>query len=410
MSKEDKDLVVAKKNIFSRILSALINSLRNLFRGKKYGTGEFYKTQKEIDALEDELKEMEAEEKRLDKEAQKEDKEVEQQEAPVIEDISLHLKNMKQDWTKEASMQIGNKKVDFKEKVAPNGNKSAYYAINGIEVLSMIENEIFKHTKLINYHFDTKIVDKFGVPMNEEIRNPDKDSYQEEYTDYENKRSYKKMVGPLMDMDKNVVGDYKIIQEHYQEGKIKSRYKTEQNIRDIETGEKHKIFEERVYGEDVSTYLKKVDGCMAYRETTDNKAQEVTIELFDKEGNVYQSHKFDREGELIATFDANGVELFEAKVDIVDGKEEILNVPKKCQEIEKMPSRLNADKFNKEDWNNYATMTKKIGIDFKVPEDYYYDLPISGNSLEIVNEAKAQMKQKDANRPRIEMKEEETRE
>lgn len=300
MSNEDKELIVAKKNIFSRILSALINGLKNLFRGKTNNTEEVYKAQKKIEDLEDELKEMESEEKRLEKEAQKEKKEAEQQaeieqkqeeqKPPIIEDISLHLKDMEQDWTKEDSAQIGNKKVDFKEKIAPNGNKSSYYAINGIEVLSMIENEMFKHTKLVNYHFDTKIVDKFGVPMNEKVRNPDKDSYQEEYTDYENKRKYKKEVGPIIDEDENVIGDFKIIEETYKEGDVKFRQKTEQNIKDIENGQIHKIYEERVNKENSSTYYKKIDGNMVYRETVDGKSQEVTVELFDKEGNVYQSH------------------------------------------------------------------------------------------------------------------------
>ena len=35
MSKEDKDLIVVKKNIFSRILRALINGLKGLFKVKE---------------------------------------------------------------------------------------------------------------------------------------------------------------------------------------------------------------------------------------------------------------------------------------------------------------------------------------------------------------------------------------
>lgn len=409
MSNEDKELIVAKKNIFSRILSALINGLKNLFRGKTNNTEEVYKAQKKIEDLEDELKEMESEEKRLEKEAQKEEKEAEQQQEeqkpPIIEDISLHLKDMEQDWTKEDSAQIGNKKVDFKEKIAPNGNKSSYYAINGIEVLSMIENEMFKHTKLVNYHFDTKIVDKFGVPMNEKVRNPDKDSYQEEYTDYENKRKYKKEVGPIIDEDENVIGDFKIIEETYKEGDVKFRQKTEQNIKDIENGQIHKIYEERVNKENSSTYYKKIDGNMVYRETVDGKSQEVTVELFDKEGNVYQSHKFDKEGDLIATFDAEGKEVFVPEVKIVDGKEEIDEVPKPLPGIDKFPSYLNASKTENKDWSNYRKFTKDIGVDFKVPEDYFMEFPINDSTIDIVNEARSQMKQNEKNKPRIEMKE-----
>lgn len=415
MSNEDKELIVAKKNIFRRILSALINGLKNLFRGKTNNTEEVYKAQKKIEDLEDELKEMESEEKRLEKEAQKEEKEAEQQaeiekkqeeqKPPIIEDISLHLKDMEQDWTKEDSAQIGNKKVDFKEKIAPNGNKSSYYAINGIEVLSMIENEMFKHTKLVNYHFDTKIVDKFGVPMNEKVRNPDKDSYQEEYTDYENKRKYKKEVGPIIDEDENVIGDFKIIEETYKEGDVKFRQKTEQNIKDIENGQIHKIYEERVNKENSSTYYKKIDGNMVYRETVDGKSQEVTVELFDKEGNVYQSHKFDKEGDLIATFDAEGKEVFVPEVKIVDGKEEIDEVPKPLPGIDKFPSYLNASKTENKDWSNYRKFTKDIGVDFKVPEDYFMEFPINDSTIDIVNEARSQMKQNEKNKPRIEMKE-----
>lgn len=415
MSKEDKELIVVKKNIFSRILSALINGLKGLFKVKPDNTEELAKAQKRIENLEDELKEMEAEEKRLEKEAQKEEKEAEQQaeieqkqeeqKPPIIEDISLHLKDMEQDWTKEDSAQIGNKKVDFKEKIAPNGNKSSYYAINGIEVLSMIENEMFKHTKLVNYHFDTKIVDKFGVPMNEKVRNPDKDSYQEEYTDYENKRKYKKEVGPIIDEDENVIGDFKIIEETYKEGDVKFRQKTEQNIKDIENGQIHKIYEERVNKENSSTYYKKIDGNMVYRETVDGKSQEVTVELFDKEGNVYQSHKFDKEGDLIATFDAEGKEVFVPEVKIVDGKEEIDEVPKPLPGIDKFPSYLNASKTENKDWSNYRKFTKDIGVDFKVPEDYFMEFPINDSTIDIVNEARSQMKQNEKNKPRIEMKE-----
>lgn len=414
MSKEDKDLIVVKKNIFSRILSALINGLKGLFKVKSDNTEELAKAQKRIENLEDELKEMEAEEKRLDKEAQKEaeaekqaevQQNQEEQKPPVIEDTSLHLKDTVQDWTKEDSAQIGNKKVDFKGKIAPNGNKWEYYAVNGIEVLSVIENEMFKKMKLVNYHFDTKIVDKFGVPMNEEVRNPEKDSYQEEYIDYENKRKYKKEVGPITDKDKNVIGNFKIVEETYKEGDVKSRKKTEQNIKDIENGQMHKIYEERVNKENSSTYYKKIDGNMVYRETIDGKSQEVIVELFDKEGNVYQSHKFDKEGNLIATFDAEGKEIYVPEINIVDGKEEIDEVPKPLPGIDKFPSYLNAAQTDTKDWSNHTKFIKDIGVDFKVPEDYFMEFPLNDSTIDIVNEARSQMKQKEENRPRIEMKE-----
>ena len=46
MSKEDKELVVVKKNIFSRILSALLNGLKGLFRVKPDNTEELAKEKK----------------------------------------------------------------------------------------------------------------------------------------------------------------------------------------------------------------------------------------------------------------------------------------------------------------------------------------------------------------------------
>lgn len=414
MSKGDKDLIVAKKNIFSRILSALISSLRSLLSGQTYGTGEFHKTQKKIDDLEDELKEMKSEERRLEKEEQKEveqhevknEQNEEQQETPAIEDISLHLKNMEQDWTKQDSTQIGNKKVDFKEKISPNGNKSSYYAINGVEVLSKIENQNFKRIKLVNYHFDTKFMDKYGVPVHKEVRNPAKDSYQEEYTDYQNKRKYTKKVGPISDTDKNVIGNFKIIDESYEEGDIKGRTKTEQNIRDIETGQMHKIFEERVYNDDCSAYLKMVDGQTVYKETINNISKEVTVQILNKEKNGFQTYKYNKDGELIASFDENGREVFEPKVTIVDGKEEIVDEPRPLPGIDRFPSYLNAGNVDKKDMNNYSELIKNVGVDFKMPEVYYMEFPINDSTVDIINVAKNQMKQKETNRSRIEMKEE----
>ena len=258
MSNGDKDLIVAKKNIFSRILSSILNKLKWFFTVHTDNEDELNESKETIAKLEEEIERLKDEQEKADREIEEiepiEPPEEETKKEPEIEDISMHLSKTEQDWTKQYRLNVDDKQVDYKEKVAPNGNKSAYYAINGLEILSMIENERFKHIKLVNYHFDTKIVDKFGVPMKQYERDSEKDSYLEEYVDYENKRRYKKEVGPILDEDENVLGDFKIIEERYEEGSIQSRTKTEQNIKDIETGELHKIFEERVVGDEKGSY------------------------------------------------------------------------------------------------------------------------------------------------------------
>ncbi len=155
----------------------------------------------------------------------------------------------------------------------------------------------------------------------------------------------------------------------------------------------HKIYEERVNKENNSTYYKKIDWNMVYRETIDGKSQEVIVELFDKEGN------------LIATFDAEGKEIYVPEINIVDGKEEIDEVPKPLPGIDKFPSYLNAAQTDTKDWSNHTKFIKDIGVDFKVPEDYFMEFPLNDSTIDIVNEARSQMKQKEENRPRIEMKE-----
>ena len=414
MSNGDKDLIVAKKNIFSRILSSILNKLKWFFTVHTDNEDELNESKETIAKLEGEIERLKDEQEKADREIEEieeideiEQPEEETKKEPEIEDISLHLSTTEQDWTKQYRVNVDDKQVDYKEKVAPNGNKSAYYAINGLEILSMIENERFTHIKLVNYHFDTKIVDKFGVPMKQYERDSEKDSYLEEYVDYENKRRYKKEVGPILDEDENVLGDFKIIEERYEEGSIQSRTKTEQNIKDIETGELHKIFEERVVGDEKGSYYKKVDGKMVYRESLDYQKQETMVELFDKEGNVYQTHKYNKEGELIATYDEKGTEVFDSKIEIVDGKEEIYNVPKATPGFEKIPDLYDIDVNPKnKEWTEYNKAIRDVGVDFKVPEDYFFEYPMNGDTKDIVAKAKAQIKEIEKGSPKMEMKKE----
>lgn len=411
MSNGDKDLIVAKKNIFSRILSSILNKLKWFFTVHTDNEDELNESKETIAKLEEEIERLKDEQEKADREIEEiepiEQPKEETKKEPEIEDISMHLSKTEQDWTKQYRLNVDDKQVDYKEKVAPNGNKSAYYAINGLEILSMIENERFKHIKLVNYHFDTKIVDKFGVPMKQYERDSEKDSYLEEYVDYENKRSYKKEVGPIIDEDENVLGDFKIIEERYEEGSVQSRTKTEQNIKDIETGELHKIFEERVVGDEKGSYYKKVDGKMVYRESLDYQKQETMVELFDKEGNVYQTHKYNKEGELIATYDEKGTEIFDSKIEIVDGEPEVYNVPKATPGFEKIPDLydIDVDPKNKE-WTKYNDTIRNIGVDFKVPEDYFLDYPMNGDTKDIVAKAKVQIKEIEKGSPKLEMKKE----
>ena len=411
MSNGDKDLIVAKKNIFSRILSSILSKLKWFFTVHTDNENELNESKETIAKLEEEIERLKDEQEKADREIEEiepiEQPEEETKKEPEIEDISMHLSKTEQDWTKQYRLNVDDKQVDYKEKVAPNGNKSAYYAINGLEILSMIENERFKHIKLVNYHFDTKIVDKFGVPMKQYERDSEKDSYLEEYVDYENKRSYKKEVGPIIDEDENVLGDFKIIEERYEQGSVQSRTKTEQNIKDIETGELHKIFEERVVGDEKGSYYKKVDGKMVYRESLDYQKQETMVELFDKEGNVYQTHKYNKEGELIATYDEKGTEVFDSKIEIVDGKEEIYNVPKATPGFEKIPDLYDIDVNPKnKEWTEYNKAIRDVGVDFKVPEDYFFEYPMNGDTKDIVAKAKVQIKEIEKGSPKLEMKKE----
>ena len=419
MSNGDKDLIVAKKNIFSRILSSILNKLKWFFTVHTDNEDELNESKETIAKLEEEIERLKDEQEKADREIEEieeideiEQPEEETKKEPEIEDISLHLSKTVQDWTNKYKTNIDDKQVEHKEKVAPNGNKWEYYAINGLEVLSIIENERFKKIRLVNYHFDTKIVDKFGVPMKQYERDSEKDSYIEKHIDYENRRTYQKEVGPIIDEDENVLGNFKIEEERYEEGSVQSRTKTEQNIKDIETGEMHKILEERVVGDEKGSYYKKVDGKMVYKESLDYQKQETTVELFDKEGNVYQTHKYNKEGKLIATYDAKGTEVFDPKIEIVDGKEEIYNVPKATPGFEKIPDLydIDVDPKNKE-WTEYNKAIRDLGVDFKVPEDYFFDFPRKKDTENIITKAKGEEEfKKRIDIPKLENKQNDERE
>lgn len=151
MSKGDKDLIVAKKNIFSRILSSILNKLKWFFRVHTDNEDELNESKETIAKLEGEIERLKDEQEKADREIEEieeideiEQPEEETKKEPEIEDISLHLSKTVQDWTNKYKTNIDDKQVEHKEKVAPNGNKWEYYAINGLEVLSIIENERFK--------------------------------------------------------------------------------------------------------------------------------------------------------------------------------------------------------------------------------------------------------------------------
>lgn len=146
---------------------------------------------------------------------------------------------------------------------------------------------------------------------------------------------------------------------------------------------------------------------MVYRESLDYQKQETMVELFDKEGNVYQTHKYNKEGELIATYDEKGTEVFDSKIEIVDGKEEIYNVPKATPGFEKIPDLYDIDVNPKnKEWTEYNKAIRDVGVDFKVPEDYFFEYPMNGDTKDIVAKAKAQIKEIEKGSPKLEMKKE----
>ena len=85
--------------------------------------------------------------------------------------------------------------------------------------------------------------------------------------------------------------------------------------------------------------------------------------------------------------------------------EEIEGVPKPLPGIDKFPSYLSDKKVDEKNCSDYTKFLRDVGVDFKVPEEYFMEYPINENTIDIVNNAKKQMKQKEELRPRIEMKE-----
>ena len=151
---------------------------------------------------------------------------------------------------------------------------------------------------------------------------------------------------------------------------------------------------------------------MVYRESLDYQKQETMVELFDKEGNVYQTHKYNKEGELIATYDEKGTEVFDSKIEIVDGKEEIYNVPKATPGFEKIPDLYDIDVNPKnKEWTEYNKAIRDVGVDFKVPEDYFFDFPRKKDTENIIAKAKGEEEfKKRIDIPKLENKQNDERE
>lgn len=91
MSKGDKDLIVAKKNIFSRILSSILNKLKWFFRVHTDNEDELNESKETIAKLEGEIERLKDEQEKADREIEEieeiEQPEEETKKEPEIEDI-----------------------------------------------------------------------------------------------------------------------------------------------------------------------------------------------------------------------------------------------------------------------------------------------------------------------------------
>ena len=68
MSKGDKDLIVAKKNIFSRILSSILNKLKWFFTVHTDNEDELNESKETIAKLEGEIERLKDEQEKADRE------------------------------------------------------------------------------------------------------------------------------------------------------------------------------------------------------------------------------------------------------------------------------------------------------------------------------------------------------
>ena len=75
-----------------------------------------------------------------------------------------------------------------------------------------------------------------------------------------------------------------------------------------------------------------------------------------------------------------------------------------CQKIPDLYD-IDVNPRNKE-WTEYNKAIRDVGVDFKVPEDYFFEYPMNGDTKDIVAKAKAQIKEIEKGSPKLEMKKE----
>ena len=377
----NKYVTIYKENPFKKVISAILTRVRSFFSKRKdYSDSNVHYEPK--DFIQN-IDKVEAPKENLEK---------------LIE--PLMIENLKisenfTDWTKQNKYYIGNKSVEYKEKLT-TGERYACYLINGQEVMSKFENTKLKHNKMVDYYVDEVTMNKFGVPIKEYKRNPKRDSYLEEIQDKETGKKIEKRGGPILNLDEDddtVIGTYETIEESDDYGNKFRFRKTKQKILDIETKEEHTIIEEHHNYDGIYSIAKQVDGKLVFREKSDSKTGKTTIELFDKEGKVKEIHEFDEKGNPIVTLDANGQKLTQKGYHMVDGKIENYEIPKPLRGMEKLPSKDKMIDFNDKQWNRYFKMLKKDVVNFNVPKLYILEEPMNSNTFEVIVKTKAKMKE-----------------
>lgn len=378
-----KELIVPEKNIFIRIFSALLDKIKGWFTPDDFTYNSNFDVAPKRDIIED---------KEIPKEGKNNIK------AKEMLDLSLKVSLMLKEWNKQRRMFIDNKQVTYKESKTEDGEKYSYYAINGKEVLSCIETDKMKKTRLVGYYEEGKETEKLGNKMTEYVRNPEKDIVYEEEINYETGKWTTKTLGPIIDFDsedEKVIGKYEETVEKDKNDPEFVSVKTKQKIRDIKTNEEHKIVEERTQTKDKRAFEKQVDGKVVYKENKDKNTGEVTIELFDKNGELYETHKFDKNGNPVVTYGRNGEELVRKGYKTINGKTEEYIMPKPIRGIERYPNDDKIVDQNDKQWERYFKTIEKAGINFNVPETYFLEDPINMKTVDIIGKAKEKIKELD---------------
>lgn len=378
-----KELIVPEKNIFVRIFSALLEKIKGWFTPDDFTYNSNFDVAPKRDIIED---------KEIPKEGKNNIK------AKEMLDLSLKVSLMLKEWNKQRRMFIDNKQVTYKENKSEDGEKYSYYAINGKEVLSRIESDKMKKTRLVSYYEDEKETEKFGNKITEHTRNPEKDIVYEEEINYETGEWTTKTVGPIIEYDSDdekAIGKYEEIVKQDKNDPAFCSIKTKKRIKDIKTNEEHKVVEERIHTADKRSFEKQVDGKVVYRENKDKNTGEVTIELFDKNGDLYETHKFDKNGEPVVTYGRNGEELVRKGYKTINGKTEEYIMPKPIRGIERYPDDDKIVDPNDKQWERYFKTIDKVGINFNVPEIYLIEDPINTKTADIIGKAKERMKEID---------------